>query len=103
MRVSGAITIRLGSSRAPMRIGVKRGWTDTKSSCSDVDDDLTDLLARFDEAMGFGDVFEGKGAGDGRMQRAVREACAHEPLQRRPFLVVARERRQGDPADGQVA
>src|ERR1700676_3281629 len=28
MRVSGAMTIRLGRSRSPMRTGVKRGWTD---------------------------------------------------------------------------
>src|SRR5882762_8534509 len=28
MRVSGAMTMRLGRSRSPMRTGVKRGWTD---------------------------------------------------------------------------
>src|SRR5216684_6276743 len=28
MRVSGAMTMRLGRSRSPMRSGVKRGWTD---------------------------------------------------------------------------
>src|SRR6202521_1366245 len=28
MRVSGAMTIRLGRSRSPMRTGVKRDWTD---------------------------------------------------------------------------
>src|SRR5258708_7412953 len=47
MRVSGAMTIRLGRSRSPMRTGVKRGWTDMTAlldKASSGDDDFADLL-----------------------------------------------------------
>src|ERR1700676_2658789 len=48
MRVSGAMTIRLGRSRSPMRTGVKRGWTDMTALLgkrSSSDDDFAGLLA----------------------------------------------------------
>src|SRR5260370_5541938 len=47
MRVSGAMTIRLGRSRSAMRTGVKRGWTDMTAlldKASSGDDDFADLL-----------------------------------------------------------
>src|SRR5271169_776612 len=53
MRVSGAMTIRLGRSRSPMRTGVKRGWTDMTvllGKGSSGDDDFAGLFARLDEA-----------------------------------------------------
>src|SRR6266446_6021664 len=59
MRVSGAMTMRLGRSRSPMRIGVKRGWTDMTTLLdkgSSGDDDFADLLARLNEATGVSSV-----------------------------------------------
>src|ERR1700681_1269890 len=58
MRVSGAMTMRLGRSRSPMRRGVKRGWTDMTAPLdkgSSGDDEFAGLLARLDEAMGVSD------------------------------------------------
>src|ERR1700675_1590824 len=98
MRVSGAITMRLGRSRSPMRTGVKRGWTDMTTLLdkgSSGDDDFADLLARLDEAMGVSDPVERKGSWDRRRQRPVGEAVADEALQRREPCVVPREIREG--------
>src|SRR5712671_29341 len=53
VRVSGAMTMRLGRSRSPMRTGVKRGWTDMTALLdkgSSGDDDFARLFARLDEA-----------------------------------------------------
>src|SRR5882672_3956159 len=105
MRVSGAMTMRLGRSTPPMRTGVKRGWGDMAGSWrgSDRDDDLADLFARLDEAMGVCDLVEGEGAGDRRTQRPFGEAAANEALQRCKLGVVPHETGKGEAANGEVA
>src|SRR5690348_12686146 len=94
MRVRGAMTMRFGRSRPPMRTGVKSGWRDITNSWrrgSERDDDFADLVARLHEAMGLGDLVEGEGSRDCGAQRPIGEAVADEALQRGEVGVVPRD------------
>src|ERR1700693_184839 len=76
MRVSGAMTMRLGRSRSPMRTEVKRGWTDMTALLdkgSSGDDDFAGLLARLAGAMG------GRG---GTLSRLTIMTWVSEPVKR---------------------
>src|ERR1700693_582505 len=99
------MTILLGRSRLPIRNEVKSGLRDMWGSLEDRshgDDDLSDLLARLDEAVRISDVVEGKGACDRRPECPRCQTLVHELLHRCKLMVVARERWQRDAPNGQV-
>src|SRR5258708_4641711 len=99
------MTMRLGRSRSPMRTAVKRGWVDMTwlpTGGSNRDDDLADLLAGLDEAMGVGDLVEGEGSRDRGPQGPIGEPLGDEALQGRETGVVPHEAGQGEPAEGEV-